>query len=285
MYKKTTVGFTLFEIMLTLLLGTFILAATMHAYSSVTKTYHAEVSLASLQENARLSTFILQKNIRDSGYGGCVKSNIKDGIKGYDLNHLPFYLRDKNIVAGSDTIVIQKADSNITQLTANVAAKATVIKVKSNPATQSNSWLLVSDCTHADQVAAKNFTGNNINLVNPITHAYKTADTEVAQFTEIAYFISPTSDVDAKGNPIYALYKLINGSLNASAHKMELVDGIVNMKILYGVDVSGRGFPDVYYASSQIKAWSRVKSVRIVLYMLFAGKVKQLPVYIALRDN
>jgi type IV pilus assembly protein PilW len=278
-------GFSLLEIMLTLLLSSILLATVMSAYSNITKIYKAEITLANFQDNARLASYILMQNIRNSGYGGCAKTNIKDGIRGYDVNHLPFYLRDKSIVTGSDTLVIKKADANITSLTQNVATKSSSIKVKNNPATQSNAWLLISDCEHADLVAAKNFTGNTISLTTTVSHAYKMADAEVAQFNEISYFISPTSNVDANGKTIYALYKIINGSMNASAHKMELVDGIVNMQIQYGVDISGNGIPDAYYFSSQIKDWSKVKSVRIVLYMPYEGQIKQIPVYVALRNN
>jgi type IV pilus assembly protein PilW len=266
-------GFSLLEILLTVALGTILMLGLARIYLGMKNTHRHQESMARLQENARTASAILAKSIHTAGY------------LGYDSYNLPNFLRNKNILNNTDVIVIQKADSNITHLTKNVSPPTNKISVENNPASINNLWLSISDCTTNNIFQADNYVGKTINSNAPIRHIYKKSDTEVASFTEIAYFVSEASYKDEDGKPVYSLYSLTNGSKNPGANKQELIAGVKNMKITYGLDTDNDGTVDSYYSADQISTWDKVRSIAITLQLEERREHKQWQIYIALRER
>jgi len=278
-------GFSLLEILLVIILGIILLLGLVQVYLSMKSSHRQQESMARLQENARAASAILAKGIYTAGYFGCASKSVQEGIRGYSSSNLPDFLRDKNIAENTDVIVIQKADSNITYLTRNVLPPTNFIAVKDNPTTINNLWLSISDCVTSNTFKVENYVGKTIYVNQPINHAYKRLDTEVAAFTEIAYFLSEGSSKYKKSQSVYSLYSLVNGSKNPSAHKQALVSGIKDMKVSYGLDNDGDGVVDVYYPADQVVSWNKVRSVAITL-QLEDGKVqKEWQIYVALRER
>ena len=239
-------GFSLVEILIAISLGSMLMIGIAQVYLSVKKAYQTEQNVARLQENARFATVLLMRNIRMAGYGGCLSSNVKNGVQVFHGSSLPGYLQDK-VEPGTDVIIIKKADTNVTHLTEDVDALTNTIKVEHNPATQGNPELLISDCKHSNEFTATSFGEKNITANEELAN-YKKSDTEVASFSEVAYFIGKTS---------YGLYSITN-----QGEKEELIEGINNMQIKYGNNY-----------------------VSIILYLASGTKIIKWPFYIALRER
>lgn len=285
--KFTNSGFSLLETLLVIALGTILLVGLSQIYLRIKNNHVHQFSIARLQENARAASAILQRGIRTAGYFGCASASgsRRDGIRGYSSANLPYFLHNKNILNHTDVIVIKKADIDITQLTKNIISPTNAITVKNNPAVINNLWLAISNCARTEVLQANNYIGKTIYFNKPITHAYKRLDTEVARYTETAYFISEESSKNSDGSPIYSLYSLINGSKNPGAHKQALVSGIKSMLISYGVDNNDDGVVDAYYSADQIEFWHKVRSVDITL-QLEDGKVqRKWQIYITLKNG
>lgn len=257
MYKSR--GFSLLEIMIAMALGLIVLVGVSQIYLNFKKIYQVQENIARLQENGRFATYILSKNISMAGYGGCLKTNLPNAIEGFTSPNLPSYLQGK-VVKDTDVIVIKKADLGVTHLIKNIDSPTNSIEVENNPASKSNPELFISDCknNHAVEFESTSFGNKFIETATTLNN-YDIADTEVAQYTEIAYFIGKTSYKDAAGKPIYALYSMTNQKA-----KEELIDGIKNMQIKY----------------------NKVHSVDITL-TLDAGdnKTKPWKIYIALKQK
>ena len=266
-------GFSIIELMVATTLSLLLLTALTEIYLGSKKNYQEQLAIARLQENGRLATFILSKNIRTTGYTGCLAGRLNDAIRGYNSSNAPSYVRNK-VKSSTDVIIIKKADTNITHLAADVTKYSSSIKVTgSNPATTSDHQLLIADCLHSELITANNDSGKTIMTNSKLKYDYQTADTELAQYTEIAYFISKTSYKDATGQPVYALYESIN-----QGNKQELVDNIQNMRIEYGMNSN-------YYPANAITTWNKVRSVYIVLDLTINNLHKEWPIYIALRER
>ena len=61
-------------------------------------------------------------------------------------------------------MIIKTAVAGITHLTQVTQTNTNAIKVVSNPATKSNSQLLISDCEHVNKIIAENVSGKSIQL-------------------------------------------------------------------------------------------------------------------------
>lgn len=294
MQRLPILGFSLVEILVGLALGSILLGSLINVYLSVKNTSHQQQDISELQENGRTASNILATNIRTAGYAGCSKQNLTDSLRGYTSNNPPQYLKKSELPKNSDIIVIKKANTDIAHLIKDINQNTDIIRADHNPATESNSWLLITDCGHADLVKAQNIISNNIILNKEITHHYQHLDTEIGLYTEITYFIGKTSYQGKHGQNIYALYQVING--REGGRKEELVSSINNMHITYGFDKNDTGKVDNYYSTSKVPDWGKIISVMIDLdvgnndYCTLQNNAhcqtsKSWPLYITLRER
>lgn len=291
---KLVRGFSLLELMLTLALSSVVITLLVQMYLTAQNFNRTENDLAHFQEDLRMVSYVLTRNIQMAGYAGCIgikdlqlknhtpfDFNAQNIIRGFDSHSVPSYLKGK-VLVGTDVIIVQRAGDDPTILTAQVALGAESIVVKDNPATQDNKVLLISDCANGDLFVSKNEIGDRIYLAQgKIEHAYqnKALMTEVSRFSELTYFVGPTGDYDTKGNPVYSLYFL----LNESGDKQELITGVSGMKIQYGIDADGDGKVTAYYTTDQMQEnqWEKIVVVIIVLKY----ETKDWKIYIRLRER
>jgi type IV pilus assembly protein PilW len=287
-------GFTLIEVLLASVMGLALIGVVLQNYLSTKNIYRVQTKIASLSENIRFTNFFLQQNIMHAGFTGCRKIselNLSnhigedawrfDVIRGHNSEQLPNYLLGK-VASGTDVIVISKANSDITKLTADAQMGAASIRVGKNPATQFNRYLLISDCDNADLFIADNWSGSVITTKNKLNHSYQVGKAQVGRFEELSFFISKTRRVTAKNKSIYSVYFSVN-----RGKKQELIPEVADMQIVYGIEDRGR--VDRYLKSAEIDAlslWDRVLSVVITLkpqsQLLALDKWK---IYIKLRER
>lgn len=297
-------AFSLLEVLIALALGCVVIAAILYAYLGVRSVYQTTQDNARLQENIRFASYFLTEKISMAGYAGCgnlayvdlnsypvYEFSPQNSLKGYSKEDIPFDLQRYNIVDNTDVIVIQKADENITNLTDKIVKKGgeTSLYVGTHPATKMNDPLLIANCANADLFPSDNYQGNVIKTSwTKLRRNYDIANTQVSRYTEIAYFISATTNPNE--SPRYGLYYAINGG-----DKEMIIDGVDNMKIKYGVDEMGSGKISVYYTTQEMeqrKIWDEVLSVVITLSLVRSGqasskvsKAQEWDIYIKLRER
>ncbi|MCK4609213.1 MAG: PilW family protein [Gammaproteobacteria bacterium] len=274
-------GFTLLELLISMALGALLLGGVATLYLSNKAAYNAQQDLARLQEKGRIATEVLTSNISMAGYAGCETQRfLGTPIMGFSSNNVPGYLQGK-VAAGTDVIIIQAAAAGITHLTEDINNPTDTIKVANNPASKTNPLLLISDCSHYNKITSASYGGKTIKLEGASINNYQIADTEVAIYAETAYFIAETADKNDHGKAIYALYEEVN-----QGEQDELIDGVRNMQIIYGVDTNGDDRVNSYLRAAEIKDWSKVLSVAITLYFQTDNdKLKPWQIYIALQEK
>jgi len=193
-----------------------------------------------------------------------------------------------NAVSGSDVLVLRLMEPDAVTLVPPYNDGAQVFVSTPNSLKQ-NDILIVTDCERVSifQATTVSATGDNIahgNGGNPGNICsnwdapgckgkdYKEG-AQISRFKIVAYFIGQS----ANGGP--ALFRRTWD--NGIAQPIELVEGVENMQILYGVDTdrdmppTGNWFnADRYVPASAVAGlggWSRVVSIRIAL--LVSGRV------------
>lgn len=311
------VGVSMVEIMVALALSLVLMAGVGQIYLGSKQTYRLQDGQSRLQENARYALDTLSKDIRKAGSMGCpsmgyfmpVEQNnlfkptilanvtadhpllspnavVAGGVLGPAIsganrepedqttsfsNPNPALSNslDVDVVKGTDAITVMFAEACGGITTANVATVDDAV----NPANlQANTTCdqalgvyLISDCSKAHIFRMENGATNSNSSLG--TYA---PGSEVMRFRAYTYYIR----LNPAGEP--ALYRFDNSANNSE----ELVEGIEDMQIVYGVDTSGDGIADVYLKASDINAdviprnqpdWAGVVGVRIDLRIRSVG--------------
>ena len=297
-------GFSLLEVFIALGLGALMTAAVITFFAGNKVNYNIQQGLAQLQENGRFAEYMLTQDLRMAGYQGCTNTAVftpnnivtpasaapfgpDDIITGYQSTgasswspNLPGTLTGV-VQGGTDVIVVRKAAPVSTHLSDNMASPAADIEVDNKIAFQNNEILMITDCEDGDIFRATSVSGAGTmsighgtagNATGDLSKAYQT-DAHVAQFESFTYFIRDTGRTNQVGQPILALVRQdINGT------NEELVDGVEDMQIVYGIDTSGNGSADTYLTADQVQAasnWPNVISVNINLLLATVEDVSQ----------
>ena len=316
-------GLTLVELMVAITIGLIILTAVARLFVTSRSTYTLQEGLARVQESGRFAMEFLSQDIRMAGYAGCnanlpssqignlvasatsATSFNPDGIAGYKHTcttsctgalsewspgltsvYFPSGSGEIQPIAGSDVVVIQRADTVSTHLTENPSPNAVNVKIVDTTALAGmiggNDILMVSDCKGADVFRATgvssgsgkvNITHTSGNTNNNFTHSYGN-DAELMRLVTRIYFIGRRNN-DSNNPP--ALYRKELGSGGVLVTQ-ELVEGIEIMKLIYGedTDTPKNGVPNIYRTNpSSVLNWRQVLTVRVGLLVRTPATVDQ----------
>jgi type IV pilus assembly protein PilW len=323
-------GLTLIELMIAMAIALAILAVMTQIFVTSQITYTHEEGLARVQESGRFAMDTLSYDIRMAGYSGCANLQSSDvnnnvagqtlvntydmvGIEGYRYTGgagigggnltdwtpaLPAdYFNNGDVLRGSDVIILKFATSNGATLTGNTAPTNANVQIldENQGAFNAGDLLMVTDCKHADIFIANNVSNPNASKIT-ITHGPPDNDdttlkysynngAEVMRFFSRAYYIGQ----GASGQP--ALFR--NSGVGTAE---ELVEGVENMQIYYGVLPAGvakhlaTSVPERYYTANTVPSndWSAVASVRvgvIVRTLSEVSKPSDQTVYDVLNDD
>lgn len=294
-------GLTLVELMVAITIGLIITAAVAQIYVSSRATYTLEEGLARVQENGRFAVEFLAYDLRMAGYTGCnsnlpaasINNIVRDpnesntmmagGLRGYRYTGsggntvgdwtpaLPggFFV-DGEVAPSTDVIVVQYGSPVDTSLRQDMIADTANIQITTTAATRANidagDVLIVSDCLNADIFMANNAGAgagmtaiahpNSVNTVNFLSKRY-TTDAQLMKLVSHAYYIAPSAD-----NQQPALFRK-ELARTAPPVRVELVQGIEDMRLVYAEDTDGNGVPDIYRAPGAVANWANVIGVRV----------------------
>lgn len=316
-------GLTLVELMVAITIGLIILAAMTRLFVSSRATYTLEEGLARVQESGRFAVEFLSQDIRMAGYAGCSAnlsgaqvSNLvtsptspetfnPDGLSGYkytcssscsgaltewdpDLpsDYFPSGSSDIQPIAGSDVVIVQRADALSTHLTGNSSpsnANIQLVNTSSLAGTIAvGDILMVSDCKAADIIEVNSESSGS--GTKTVTHIYAPTQNKLQHSydnsAEIMKLISRVYFVGRRGNSASnppALYRRELGS-GGGLVAQELVEGVEIMKLSYGedTDTTKDGVPNIYRTSpSAVSSWRKVLTVRVGLLVRTPTTVDQ----------
>lgn len=280
-------GFSLVELMVAMTLGLLLMAGVLQTFLASKQTYSTNTALARVQESGRFAMEFLTNDIRNAGYKGECLSSLKNllnengsgysadyfdldqGINGR-TNKAPDWV--KNRTAG-DVIHIKYA-ANIPGVTAsgNTPANANTISLTAASGVAKDTIVIVSDYSGCDMFQNRNNAnasslsrgntgspGNKNPAKENFSQAYDSS-MEILQLQSATYYI---------GNGVNNRPSLRRISFTTGKGvDEELVEGVEDMQILYGIAGSNRQV-DSYVSAGSVSNWDNVVSVRV--YLLVVG--------------
>lgn len=263
-------GLTLVEILVALVVSLILIAGVVQIFVGTRQTYRFQDALARVQENGRYAAEVISRDARLAGYAGCTSlisvtpRVIAPIAVAYSrdnyINEVPAGGAVLGEVAGTDVLTLRMLSPNATRLAVDMGSAADVVSLDANPdGLALNDIVGIADCNNVDL-----FRVNGVGAAPDLTpHAALTkaylAGTVVSRFREVSYFIR----AGASGEP--ALWRRELGVVPA---EQELVDGVEDLWIRYGVDLDNNGAPDAYVDGAAVADWGLVRSLRISLLLV-----------------
>jgi len=302
-YLKHQHGISLVEVLVALVISLFLLAGIIQVYVGNKSSYTFSNSISRIQENGRYALETMAQDLRMAGFFGCaifdpeddaamdsIVNNLNpDGIGFTDGIH-DFLEQDlvegtdNDGLNGSDSITMRGAEPGNVTVQPPYGSVSAQIKVSEPHDLAEGDIVMVSNCRGADIIQISGINQQNGTLVhntgnstepgnyNPdncaggnahcLSQTYG-ADSSMFRFRTVTYSIAVGESLEP------ALWRSENGV------DAELVEGIDQMQLLYGVDTTDDDFPNQYMTSTELIAsandWFDVISIRLMLLVRSAA--------------
>ena len=191
------------------------------------------------------------------------------------------------VIAGTDVITLQKGSSCGATLVGNLSSSNANIQVASpnSCGLTAGDALMIADCEDAHIFRATNVSSGGTQTIahgssqNTGTHFCNNqagigtgscgtgnaklygSDAELLKFSSLTYYVR----LGAGGRNSLWVYD--NTKATNAFNPMELVEGVENMQVQYGLDTTGNDIVDSYQGASSIGSWDEVVSAEISLLL------------------
>ena len=247
---RTAAGVSLVEVMITLVVSSFIVLGTITVFMQSRTTFRVNESVSRLQENARFALDVIGRDIRMAGYYGLTSRSELIGNGATPLDAIPAGLA---------------VDGDCGQ---NWSINLTAIADGTN---NSYDW----DCDafgtgaqlNADTLVVRRATEDPITILQPGTlylqsarfrdsrlftgtvfpNGFAAVASQAHELVVNGYYVSQNSTfLDEPGNPMPSLRvkSLATGPLGPQIVDQELMPGVEDLQVQFGVDTDDEGDPN-----------------------------------------
>ena len=282
-------GLSLVELMVSMTIGLFILAGVLGLFVGSRQASRAQEALSRVQDSGRYALDFVSYAVRHAGNaGGCTSGvnnlldeghasyvadyfDLGDAVRGWNDSAGPHASVLTGYLRGDVLLLKSAARQSGATASGNTPANANTINLTGASGIDAGTILLVADAQGCDlfqnrsNASASNLTrgagsgmvpGNKNPGSNNFSHAYDN-QMQIHVFESAFYYVGTGSTGEAS---------LMRARLEGGAMQVEeVVDGIRDMQVRYGVDnglVPDR-VVDAYVDAAGVTDWSRVLAVRV----------------------
>jgi type IV pilus assembly protein PilW len=292
-------GFSLVELMVAMAISLMLLGGVVAVFMSSRASYEATDKLSRIQENGRFALDEIARDVRSAGFVGCARAptylstslnantnvlwNFLDGaVRGFQSVSAGTWapVLDTTVVTspadGSDVLALRipKRDATPLRLQADMASGTDDFTVPN----ATTSGLNVGDIALAYSCEAQaffyvtGFAGGVIshaqtvgvvpgNANDNVNYAFRT-NAEVIPVQTVLYYVRQSSAAAGGIGPADAtsLWRKVG-----DAAPEELVEGVQQMQLQFGLDTNGDAVVDNYVNANAVTNWAQVYSVSIAM--------------------
>lgn len=253
---KRSRGFTLLELLVTIIIGAFITLAAVTFMHNTAVSYHTQDMTARLQENARFAVQMMSYDLRQAGYYGCSGDapddtfEVVDGTDGDGGDSDEVIISFAKATGGAVDVKGDPADGDDAF---DIVQAGTSIDANAKDYFAAGQEVIVADCLKSEIATIKTSGVGGVNRVvleEALVNDYNTTTT-IRALSNARYF------VDVGDDNVPSLYREQDGAAQP------IVDGVDYMRVLYGVDTDENGQPDKYQAIGDLTGSEKVVSLRL----------------------
>ncbi len=296
-------GFTLVELMISLVLGLILLTGLISAFMGFSRSSKLNATLTEMQESGRFALDSMVRDVRMAGFQGCVNINdapanvradsapttnyLADSLTAFEVtaadNWNPSPHTSFNIpvgvgepVPGTHALSIQFANSTSYEIQPMTSTSSPVAVVGTEMDIVAGDLALISDCNSADifyvssnsgmvlQHAASDNGGDN-RLSAPYGQGDSRNRPRIMRFEANIYYIGLTGRTNNQNEPQRALYRQ---TLPYTSAPIEMATGVENLRIRLGAEDPAQPGPVTYLEPGDpLLATTRVRLVELGFLM------------------
>ena len=289
------------EILVALAIGSFLILGATGLFISNKRVYDEQDAMGRLQENARFAINILTNDLRMAGYVGCSDdpalvsnmlpgsadddnlSNFDNIIEGSENSGVWLPTGSADPVGLSDAITLRYLDPipfDEVAVNGTMPNGATTTNIPLACGTACTNQFLaqeavaISDCASTDVFLVSAVNANSLAHTTTAFSKGYDAGAQISRFIANRYYIAMGTNGPSLFRHTYSQDK---EDLDADTDTMEfliqdqeLIEGVENMQILYGVDNNDDLLADSFETATNVDAaggWDNVVSVKIALLL------------------
>ena len=311
---KSSRGFSLVELMVAITVSLILLNGVMQIFTGSKENYAIQEELSRLQENGRFAMDVLTREMRMAGYLGCssnaqIANSIDAGSGLYDLSTPitgfeggvdPVTDYGTTRYTDTDSFVIRFLNDNNAIVVTSHNPSSAVIHLAGTHALEKGEIYIIAD-SNCTQIGIFQMSGPNSGDVNHISHnkggsispgnclkalkgnfdcdnqaaavaAAYSAGSTVVRLSAHEYYIGYYANAPGKSVPV-----LFRKDLSSAESPEEMIEGVEDLQILYGVDTNTDNAANQYDTANAVASWQNVVSVRIALLLRTTREVASKP--------
>jgi len=279
-------GMTLVEIMIAITISLVLLAGILQVFMSTKQSYNIQQALSRVQENARLVTDVMLRDITSSGYMGClgasnqVKNTLANQTTNFDF--LTAIEGTEGATGAPDSIIIRRVSEGtaipVVEPMTNLRAPIRLDDTHMNYSSLEQ-WdvVTVSDCAGAAVFMITNDPSASGGVIQHVADVEADSGANLGQSNttdDLERIFGSASATTAKiyrvGTTSYQVQTSESGKTTSlfMTPGGELVEGVEDLQIQYGIanGIAGSATPVIaesYVNADEVTNWNNVMSVRI----------------------
>jgi type IV pilus assembly protein PilW len=297
LFSHNQKGLSLIELMVAMLISLILLGGVLQVFLSSKNLYNTNTAVSRVQENGRFATEFLSFDIRQAGYKGeCLTTplrhldindetqdlqnaySVTPAIQGWDGVKPSIFLDTETIRANTDSLIVKYAGDGL-EFTAS----------GTNPSHTPSITAGSSTAAYAGQIVIlANSTGCDIfqNANNTNSSAFQKAGGNVSPGNInnkdwSQSYSGRFSSYILRSNTYYIrdnngrLPSLVRKVLSPTRQDEELIEGVIDMQVTYGIDRNGDRIADEYVKAGTNNLtttgagdWDKVVSARVSLLVI-----------------
>lgn len=299
---KSQAGLSIIEIMVALVLGALLTLGLVQIFTSNSQSFRVNEAVARAQESGRIATDMLARAIRNAGYFGCfpangITNNLDPDSADYDENLHVFRTdgifssatasdRPATSIAGTDWFALSGLRSPGVTIFSDNNINSVVFDVnRTVDELQEGSIIMLSNCNHGDifqltsdpqilgsgavRIQANSGSGSPGNdfAGNDPPGCSSGANCFSAVYPPGAQVLFPYNEVyfiGAGTSGRRALF-VTTTEAGAASNPVELVDGVEDMRVRYGLGNASAGVANWESNPASISNWGNVVAVQVSL--------------------
>ncbi|WP_445365488.1 PilW family protein [Microbulbifer sp. ANSA001] len=276
-------GLSLIELMIGILLGSLLLLGVLQIFQSNSDTLRMQNGFSRVQESGRFAVDMLSKEIRQAGFWGCAENkNIENlsasadkfyssiggddiGVAGQDNVATNTKVEKIEVIEGTDILTLSGAEDACAGKgrMLNGTDKGDIVVSDSCPI-KNNDIVIVSNCKSGSvfTVLSTTETAGHKKLNYPAGIVFKEeygVDSKILTPYEKVFFIASGAQNTNSLNTNSLFMK------DEAGNVQELVPGIDDMQVSYGVDTNGNGIVNQWQAADDVIGMAGVTAIKIEL--------------------
>lgn len=289
-------GFSLVELMVAITLSLLLLTGVVAIFSSSRVSYESNDQLSRIQETGRFALEVVSRHVRSAGFSGCVRQpkfistalrnstdlqwNFLEGpVRGYDASASAWTPgldpSITGVLPGTDVLVVRgpRLDAEPTQLTVALTDPQAPLVVASTSGIRQGGDVVMAFSCEAQSVFFATPAGTN--LTHGVTDTVPgnefattsfpfTLNTEVIPVETVVYYVAASQAATPPDNTLplgtTSLWRRVG-----LADPEEMIQGVENMQLEFGMDINGDRIVDNYAAATATTVWQNVVAVRVAL--------------------